>query len=340
MTDGHPLVWLLLILTGSTIALNTTNPLLLLLMVVALAATGFIAAGPRRASLVTALGAAFVATLCWVILTLLLPRGVATEALLVLPSWSPGPGVTFGGPLDLGSVVTGAVGALRAAVVILLFGLAGQLVSARGWLALSRSTLGAASPALHPIATLGEASVEALDTRHRLTRQGWGRGATADWLTTLLLASSNIARTDRATTGVRPVVELIRVAVLMLLVAGPALALAFGVVPPVVTENLYGTDIIALSVVLAILLGLVLPGTPKRLWDELRATDVPQAAVALLLAATWAGRDLLDQSSALTPSADAITVLPWAIAAAVVLLPVAVALSGTRTQPNMESTHA
>lgn len=339
MTDGHPLVWLLLVLTGSTIALNTTNPLLLLLMVVALAVTGFIAAGPRRASLVTALGAAFVATLLWVILTLLLPRGVAAEALLVLPSWSPGPGVTFGGPLDPGSVLTGLVSALRAAVVILLFGLAGQLVSARGWLALSRSTLGAGSPALHPIATLGEASVEALTARHRLARQGWGRGASADWLTMLILAGSNLARTDRATTRTRPVVELLRVAGLMLLVAGPVLALAFGVVPAVVTEHLYGTDIIALSVVLAVVLGLVLPGTPKRLWD-MRSTDVPQAAVALLLVVTWAGRDLLDQASALTPSLDAIAALPWAIAAVIVLLPVAVALTGTRIRRRVEPAHA
>lgn len=339
MTDGHPLVWLLLLLTGSTIALNTTNPLLLLVMVGALVATGFIAAGPRRASLVTALGIAFVAALFWVIVTLLLPRGAAADAVIVLPSWSPGPGVTLGGPLDLGSVVTGLVGALKAAVVIMLFGVAGQLVSARGWLALSRSTLGAGSPALHPIATLGEASVEALHVRHRLARQGWGRAASADWLTTLLIAGRDIARTDRATSRTRPVVELLRVAGLMLLVAGPVLALAFGVVPAVVTANLYGSDILGLTVVLAVMLGLVLPGTPPLLWD-MRATDVPQLAVAVLLVAGWAGRDLLDQANALTPTADTITALPWAIAGAVVLLPVAVALTGTRAPRRAELAHA
>ena len=115
MTDGHPLVWLWLLLVGSTIALNTTNPLLLFILVLSLGTTGFLAAGPRRASLVTSLGAALGATAFWILLTLLVPRGTAADALLVLPSWSPGPGVTFGGPLDLSSVVTGLVGALQAA---------------------------------------------------------------------------------------------------------------------------------------------------------------------------------------------------------------------------------
>jgi len=338
MTDGHPLVWLWLLLVGSTITLNTTNPLLLLLMAAALIATGFLAGGPRRPSLVTALGAGFVATLVWVALTLVLPRGTAADALLVLPSWSPGPGVTFGGPLDFSSVVTGLVGALRAAVVILLFGLAGQLVSARGWLALSRSTLGAGSPALNPLATLGEASVEALNARHRIVAQGWGRGASAGWLTSLLIAGEAIARGDRTASAPRQAVEVPRLALLTVLAVAPVLALAFGVLPSFITNNWYGTDIIAIVVVLAVALGLALPGTPGLLW-KWRATDLPQAAVAFLLTVAWAARAILNQDAALFPVADAALTLPWILAGAVVLLPVAVGLSGQRA-PRTVVAHA
>ncbi len=339
MTDGHPLVWLWILLVGTTIALNTTNPLLLLLMGAALVASGFLAAGPRRASFVTAMGASVVAALVWVVLTLVLPRGSEADALVVLPSFSPGPGVTFGGPLDLGSLIIGLVGALRAVVIILLFGLSGQLVSARGWLALSRSTLGAGSPASHPLATLGEASVEALHARQRIAHQGWGRGAAAGWLASLLLAGRQIARADRATVAPRPSVELIRLVLLLVLTIAPVLLLAFGVLPTWVTNNVYGTDIIGLVALLAVAVGLVLPGTPAllRTW---RISDIPQAAVALLLTAAWALRDLLGLSSNLTPAPDAALTLPWAIAGAVVLLPLAVGLSGQRAPRRVVAAHA
>lgn len=339
MTDGHPMVWLWLLLVGGTIALNTTNPLLLLVMAVALVATGFLAGGHRRPSLVTALGAALLATITWVVLTLLLPRGTAADALLILPVWTPGPGVTFGGPLSLGSVMTGLLGGLRAVVIILLFGLAGQLVSARGWLALSRSTLGAGAPALHPLATLGEASVEAFNARQRLSLQGWGRGTSAGWLTSMLVAGREIARADRPRRAPRPSVEILRITVLIILTIGPVLALSFGVLPPVVTNNLYGTDIVAIVVVLAVATGLALPGTPALLW-RWRATDVPQAAVALLLTSAWVLRGVLHQDAALFPALDAVPSLPLAIAGAAVLLPVAVGLSGQRTPRRAVAVHA
>ncbi|RMB58343.1 hypothetical protein [Tessaracoccus antarcticus] len=338
MTDGHPLVWLWLLLVGSTISINTTNPVLLLVLVVALGATGFMAGGPRRASFVTALGAALAAALVWVGLTLVLPRGSAADALLMLPSWSPGPGVTFGGPLGLTSVVGGLVGALRAAAVVLLFGLAGQLVSARGWLALSRSTLGAGAPALHPLACVGEASVEALASRQRVAQQRWGSGAAAGWLTSLLLAARDIARADRPRVAPRPGVEIIRLLMLLLLTAGPVLALAAGVLPTAVTTHLFGTDLIALVVVLAVVLGLALPGTPSLVW-QWRASDVPQAAAALVLTLAWALRGPLGQTAALNPPPGDLTALPWALAGAAVLLPLAVGLTGQRT-PRRVAAHA
>ncbi len=339
MTDGHPLVWLWLVLAGTTIALNSTNPLLLLLLVAALIASGFVAGGPRRASFVTALGVGLGATLVWTLITLVLPRGAADDALVTLPSWSPGPGVTFGGPLDLGSVITGLVGALRAVAVVLLFGVAGQLVSARGWLALSRCTLGAFSPATHTLATLGEASVEAFHTRQRIAQQGWGRGAARGWLTSLLLAGRDIARADRATTAPRPGVEILRSVVLVTATVAPVLLLAFGVLPPVITNNLYGTDIIAIAVLMVVAVGLALPGTPALL-GRWRFSDVPQVLVALLLTAAWVLRDLLNQSAALTPPAGAALSLPWAVAAAIVLLPLAVGLSGQRAPRRTVVAHA
>lgn len=341
MTEGHPLVWLWLLLVGSTVAFNTSNPFLLLLMALAFAATGFLAGGPRRASLVIALEAGLVATLIWGLLILVLPRGSAADAILVLPSWTPGPGVTFGGPLDLGSVMAGLVGALRAAVVLLLLGLGGQLVSARGWLALARSTLGSAAPALHPVATLGEAGVEALSTRQRVVRQGWGRGASAGWLTTLLLAGRDIARADRPASAPRPVVELIRLVLLLALAVVPVLALASDRLPPVVTGNLFGTDVIALSVVAAVAIGLVLPGTPPLLW-QFRADDLVQAVAALALTLAWTLRGPLGQTSHLSPPVDAVPGLPWALAGAVVLVPVAVAVGLTiaKTPAKTVAAHA
>lgn len=339
MTDGHPLIWLWLVLVGTTIAVNTSNPLLLFILVLALVAAGFLAGGPRRASLVTALGGALAATLVWVLWTLLVPRGTAADALLILPGWSPGPGVTFGGPLDLASVMTGLVGALQAVVVIMLFGLAGQLVSARGWLALSRSTLGASAPALHPLACLGEASVEALTARQRVVQQGWGRGAAAGWLTSLLLSTRDIAHADRPTSVPRPGVELARLVLLLVLAAGPVLALAFGWLPAVLTNNLFGTDIVALVVLIAVAIGLALPGTPPLLW-QWRATDLPQAVVALALTAAWVLRGLLGQSDVLHPAADAVPGLPWALAGAAVLLPLAVGFSIRRGPRRAVVAHA
>lgn len=325
MTDGHPLVWLVLVLTGCSIAVNTTNPLLLLVMTAGLGATSVLARGPRRSSFVVALGASLLMTSAWVVLTLALPRGSAADALVVLPTWAPGPGVTFGGPIDPDSVISGIVGALRATVVVLLFGLAGQLVSARGWLALSRSTLGPGAPALHPLATLGEATTETLLERRRIRQQGWGRGAAAGWLTSLLLAGRNLARFDRADGTARPLMELARLLILLVLAAGPVLLLALSAMPSLVTDTLFGTDIVALCIILAVVAGLLLPGTPTVLQDW-RPSDLPQIVSALLLVTAWVLRDVLGESTALT-RADNPLALPWLIAVSFVVLPLAVGLS-------------
>lgn len=339
MTDGHPLIWLWLVLIGGTVAVNSSSPLLLFVLVVALLTTGFLAGGPRRASLVTALGAALGAALVWVLWTLVMPRGSAVDALVFLPTFTPGPGVTFGGPLSVTSVMTGLVHALRAAAVILLFGVAGQLVSARGWLSLSRSTLGAGAPALHPLACLGEASVEALSMRQRVTQQGWGRGASAGWLTSLMLAARDIAKADRPAVAPRPGVEVLRLVALLGLAIAPVLALSFQWLPQEVTNNIYGTDLIALVVLLAVLLGLILPGTPALLW-RWRAGDLPQAAVALALTLAWALRGPLGQLAWLNAGPNELLGASWALLGAIVLLPLSVGFSRPRTHRAQVAAHA
>ena len=157
-------------------------------------------------------------------------------------------------------------------------------------------------------------------------------------MTSVLLATRDIARADRPTTAPRPAVEIVRLLVLLVLVAGPVLALSASLLPTAVTAHLFGTDLVAVVVVLAVILGLALPGTPALLW-QWRANDLPQAAAALLLTLAWALRGPLGQTASLTPTPGDLTALPWALAGAAVLLPLAVGLSGQRT-PRRVAAHA
>ena len=72
---------------------------------------------------------------------LALPSG-GGQVIARLPQYSPGPGVIFGGNLTLEGVMTGLRHALCAVVVLLVLGVAGQVVSSRGWLSLARAVLG------------------------------------------------------------------------------------------------------------------------------------------------------------------------------------------------------
>ncbi|RRD45237.1 hypothetical protein [Tessaracoccus sp. OH4464_COT-324] len=170
MREGHPVVWLGTVCAVTTVAVGTTNLIGLAWLVACLASAGLLAAGPRRASFTVALGAALLTALWWTIATVALPTG-AGPTLLSIPRWEPGPGVHFGGDLTLGAATNGLTRALSATAILLVLGLAGQMVGARSWLALTR-LLGPLAPAAAPLACLGEACCEATAASSAARRRG------------------------------------------------------------------------------------------------------------------------------------------------------------------------
>lgn len=169
MTDSHPLIWLALL--GATVAasLRLTHPLMLAAFVVALLLTGFLARGPRMASFGFACVGALVAALLWAGWTLLTPTG-SGDVVFSLPEHTFGPGVRLGGAVTTDALHRGITNALAASAVVLALGVAGQLVSARGWLSLARLA-GPLAPAFGWLSTCGEASAEVASSR----RQARGR---------------------------------------------------------------------------------------------------------------------------------------------------------------------
>lgn len=176
MPDSNPLVWLWLGLALGTVILGTDNPLLLVTAVVALAMTGSAAAGPRRAALQLAVSASIVVALVWAAITLALPGEQSGTLLWQRPSWTPGTGVGFGGPLTIAGLTEGVVGALRAVAVVLVLGVLGQVVSGARWHALAASLLGGLTPLVAPWCRLGDAAaateVEVARARYRGRRFG------------------------------------------------------------------------------------------------------------------------------------------------------------------------
>lgn len=170
MANGHPLIWLLVVGAAGGAALRLTDPLMLAAFVAALLLTGFLARGPRVASFGFACLGALAATLLWAVWTLLVPTG-SGDALLPLPSYSFGPGTRIGGTLTTGALEHGVTSALAASAVILALGVAGQTVSARGWLSLA-SVAGPLAPAFGWLAAGGEAGAQvAAERRQARTRR-------------------------------------------------------------------------------------------------------------------------------------------------------------------------
>lgn len=158
MRQGHPLVWGWTVCVVIVAAAGTTNLIALAWLVACLISAGLLVSGPRRASFAVALGVSLATALWWCAATLILPTG-SGPVLFALPQWQPGPGVAFGGQVTVGAASHGLARAMSAIAIILVLGLAGQLVGARSWLALTRLT-GPLAPALAPLACLGEACVE------------------------------------------------------------------------------------------------------------------------------------------------------------------------------------
>ncbi|WP_297742762.1 hypothetical protein [uncultured Tessaracoccus sp.] len=169
MTDSHPLIWLALLGATVAAALRFTHPLMLASFVVALLLTGFLVRGPRVASFGFACVGALAAALVWAGWTLLVPTG-SGDVVFSLPEHTFGPGVRLGGAVTTDSLERGITNALAASAVVLAIGVAGQLVSARGWLSLARLT-GPLAPAFGWLASCGEACAEVASSR----RQARGR---------------------------------------------------------------------------------------------------------------------------------------------------------------------
>lgn len=190
MREGHPVVWLWTVVAVVAVATQTTNLIGLVWLVVCLAATGLLAGGPRRASFTAALGVSFVTALWWWAATLLLPIGTG-PVLLHLPQWRPGPGVSFGGDITVGAAANGLTQALGAISILLVLGLAGQVVGARSWLSLAR-VLGPIGPAVAPLCCLGEACAEVTGSTRSARRRALGRRGTA--LPRFLTAVADLSR--------------------------------------------------------------------------------------------------------------------------------------------------
>ena len=193
MTEGHPIVWAWTVLAVGAVTLVTSNIVGLAALAVCLTAAGLLASGPRRASLSLALGLSLLATAWWALATVALPLG-GGQVLAQLPQFLPGAGVRFGGDLTVGDVSSGLTHALRAVVVLLALGVAGQVVSSRGWLALARATVGPATPIVAPLCCLGEACAEGIASQRAARRRGHARVVAGSWLVSLVRADTGLAR--------------------------------------------------------------------------------------------------------------------------------------------------
>lgn len=309
MGSGHPLVWLALLVTLISIALTSTNLVLLAAVLLVILITSVIVGGPRRASLTTALGFTLVTSLIWFSYTLLVPNNQPGSGILfVLPSLSPGPGVGIGGPVTLSAAAGGLVSALQTSCLILALGLAGQAVSARSWLALGRSALGAFAPMIGWWCVLGEASVEALSRRHR----SFGSWASA-WLDGAERLASGLS--NRAAPGWA---DALRAGISSLAVLLPlAVWLWRGELG---AAGVSGLDLLAILTLAVAAVGMCLPGAQPLLW-RWRLNDLPQALAAIALAAAWALHPLLVPAAVLTPDAAASLEAPVWLIAAVLLVP-------------------
>lgn len=325
LVSGHPVVWAWLWLIVVTIALGTTNLIVLALLVLGQVVIGTRLGGPRAGSFTLATGIATASTVLWMGWTLAAPGSTAGPVLWTLPRLPGSPGVEFGGPVTTGALALGGVGALRAAVVILMVGLAGQVVSARGWLGLARTLLGDGATWVSGWCCAGEASAETVARAARDRRAGWPRWTPVIWFTTWLTAAVDLAATSPADPD-RPeaLSTPVRLLVIAVTVGGAVLALSAPTVGAVANTHLTGMDQLALLVLLLGIIGLLFPGR-ARVLGQWRASDGLDVIAAGFLTAAWALRTWTGEVTSLTPDAGSIPPVPWLVAGAVLLFPVLIA---------------
>ncbi|WP_296137137.1 hypothetical protein [uncultured Tessaracoccus sp.] len=180
MIDGHPLVWLGVCGACLAAALTIESPTMLAILAAGLLCTGLLARGPRVASFVAACIATLGVAAWWLLCLAALPGPEGGPVLLRLPSASLGVGAQFGGAVTLAAVDRCVQHQLVAAVVLLSLGLAGQLVSVRGWRSLAALT-GPLAPAFGWLAAGGEAAAEVAAAR-RQRRGSPGPSTLVTWL--------------------------------------------------------------------------------------------------------------------------------------------------------------
>lgn len=316
--DANPMVWLLLLGSTALLCLATSNPLLLLLLAVALIMVGMVVKGPRMPFLRLSVTVALVVLLIWLGLTLLLQGDQNSSVVLQRPSWAPGAGVQLGGDLTLSGLLDGITNGLRATCLVLVLGLAGQCVSGRSWAALADNTLGALAPVLRPLCHLPEAYCLSQHGAARARQWVHGaavRGQTLPTAVRLGTATSDHVTPSRVGSTLRAVLALVCFPALILL--------SFTQKLPAVLSDLTGAEQAAAVTGALVVIGAALPGRDQTALRITRA-DVPVLAAGALLAAILITGEAFVPGTALAPPAGAWPELPLILLLAVVALPTAV----------------
>lgn len=300
-------VWGALALAWCCLAASTTNLLLLVVAWICLVVTrSLLGPHPGVGRATRGLTAAVVAV--WIILALVSPPSVTTlpTVLWRLPSWSPGPGVSLGGAMTVGGLLTTISSLLRALVVVATVGVLASAVPAASGSAAARRLLGEWSPALDPFAALPET----LDHYVVVGPLRLSEVLPATMMRARGLAPAHVPA-PRWTAPVRSLL-------LTVIILGPA-------VPAITGHGLPGLDqptTLAVSMLVATALVALLPvGEPVG-----RPTPT-EILVALLALTVLVCQGIGVDGSSLTPSPGWPPV-PVVTTVAVVLLPVLVALIG------------
>lgn len=321
----NPSVWLLLLGATSLLCLRTSNPLLLLLLSVAMVTTGLIFSGPRLPFLRLAVAVAVAVLLFWFVWTLVAEGEQSSALVLQRPALDLGAGVRLGGDLTLAGLLEGITNGLRGACLVLVIGLAGQCVSGRAWAALADNTLGGLSPLVWPLCRVPEAFTVSQQDAARA--RAFGHGGTVHGRTLVAameLASAPGTAPDRPggiATTLRTLLVLSCFTALLLFSATQRL--------PAALSGLTGVELTAAAVGALMLIGTALG---SRNPDSLRLTrmDVPVLVASVFVATVVVTGESLIPGTALAPPPGSWPELPLAAALVVAALPASVAV-GTMT---------
>ncbi|MGK2308926.1 hypothetical protein [Cutibacterium sp. V970] len=269
------------LLVLATIAVSTTNLLLLAVMWLCLVVT-FAMLGSRPGVLATVRWLSSIIVVWWIIMAIVSPSANPTLGSVVwrLPTWSPGPGVHLGGAMTASGLLLTVTSTLRALVLVAIAGIGMSAVRPADASAAGRRLLGSWSPVLEPFAALPAA----LD-RHAVAASM----RPAEIAATTREGASGLARQHRPlAVWTAPV----RALVLVICMTVPAVTLVS--MHPLTRIDQPTTALLALIV--AVLLTALLPtGEP------IGTVSGPNLVVAVLAAVTLALWMISVNGSAVTP---------------------------------------